>query len=271
VTERIEFWGAADDGTLACIRIGSLLADEVERNDHGDPIPGWWWPPLGLLALAEPPADAGDPVLFDSAGGWHRLESDLGLFTAERLAGYVAVHAAVLRLDDQVVILPGPSYAGKSSLCLAALAEGHEVLSDEYALVDPLTGDVAGWPRQLRLRQPGGGVTRVHPGGTLIGTTPATPVPVDLVAVVAYCDEVTAPLAVDQVPGSELVLGILANTVCAASRPTEAFVAAVSLARHAPGVVGQRGEAADAIGELAGLAARLPRPDPAEVLRSTDD
>ena len=49
------------------------------------------------------------------------------------------------------------------------------------------------------------------------------------------------------------VLGLLANTVCARSRPDEALDAALAIARSARAVAGPRGEAADAVVELLAL------------------
>ncbi len=150
-------WGRADDGSLAEVELGP---------DAADADVSVWWPPMGL-ELVDPPSQPPDSasvttfrVVSDTPAAWDRLESDIGLFVAERLEALVAVHAAVIRADDVVLVIPGPSYAGKTSLCVAALDCGFEVLSDEYALVDPTTGMVVGWPRQLRVRTPGGGAER---------------------------------------------------------------------------------------------------------------
>lgn len=81
-----------------------------------------WW-----KSTASRPLEGGD-----------RVESELALFAAERLAGQVAVHSAAIAMRGRVLLVPGPTGVGKSSLCAAAAAEaGATVLSDEYALVDP--------------------------------------------------------------------------------------------------------------------------------------
>ena len=55
----------------------------------------------------------------------------------ERVAqhGAVPLHAACLRGTDAVVLMPGGSGAGKSSVSLAALAAGHDVLASELAFL----------------------------------------------------------------------------------------------------------------------------------------
>ena len=176
------------------------------------------------------------------ARGRDRVESELALFTSERLTGLVAVHAAVIAQESKALIVPGTSGAGKSSLAVAAAAAGAVVLSDEYALIDPTSGLVTGWRRAVRVRQPGGGVDRLDLA------TESGPIPVGLIALVAYAGVSAQSWA--PISRAEAVLGLLANTVCARSRPDEALDAALAIARPARAVAGPRGEAADAIVEL---------------------
>lgn len=230
-----ELWGRADDGVT--VRI--LITSDAEET------PGEWWPVRGL----EPISAASDPETTFSVdcrtpSGWDRLESDLALFTAERLAGVVAVHAGVIRDGDTVVVLPGRSFAGKTTLCAAALDAGYEVLSDEYALVRP-DGLITGYPRRLRVRLPDG----------LSERRPANPSPRPLeVALVAMLTYRTGgegdSLDVEEMTSAEVALALLDNTVCAQSRPEESFRAAVAMARMARGMEGTRGEAVTALPAL---------------------
>jgi hypothetical protein len=217
-----------------------------------------WWPVMGLAHVDDAPQESDDrstsatcyTARSDSAAGWDRLESDLALFTSERLAGLVAVHAGVIRSEGRLIIVPGPSFAGKSTLCSAALDAGHEVLSDEYALVDPETGMVIGYPRRLRIRRSDGGAERrpAHP-------SPA-PQQVDLVAQVTFNNALPdgVALEVTRMSPGDTALALLANTVCASSRPEEAFAAAVAVAKSAVGVTGLRGEVREALEELVAIA-----------------
>lgn len=229
-----ELWGRADDGATVKIEITS---DTTET-------PGEWWPVMGLEQI-----DGGDPVTTfgvdcRTPGGWDRLESDLALFTAERLANVVAVHAGVIRVGAAVIVLPGRSFAGKTTLCAAALDAGHDVLSDEYALVRP-DGRITGYPRRLRVRLPDG-LSERRPAHPTTG-----PLEVSLVAMLTYrTGDEHSSLDIQEMSSAEVALALLDNTVCAQSRPEESFRAAVAVARVARGVEGTRGEAAVALDEL---------------------
>ena len=241
------FVGAADQGDLVEVIVPASLADVLRDR----------WPRQGLtapvidgdrsglsgvvvhrLAIVNDGTTRAVTALVNGVtapGGWERIESELALFASERLAGLIAVHAAVLAVDNRVVLVPGASGIGKSTLTVAAHRAGAVVLSDEYALVDPTTGRVTGWQRPVRVRQPGGGVERLD----LI--TPSEPLAVGAVALVHF-----DPAAGDDwapIPPSECVLGLLANTVCARSRPDESLDAAIAIAIHAMCVRGTRGEA----------------------------
>jgi hypothetical protein len=195
----------------------------------------------------------GEPTAFvdgrASPGGWERIESELALFAAERLSGLVAIHAALVLepRSGRALLVPGPSGVGKSSLCVAAAAAGAMVLSDEFALADPATGLVTGWHRPVRVRRGDGGVERVDLAQA------SEPVPVGLVALVQFGEgggDAWAPIG-----PAEAVVGLLANTVCARSRPDESLDAALAIARSAPAVAGTRGEANRAITALLELVA----------------
>lgn len=244
-------WGRADDG--AHVRI-EILGDFDGNSEE-------WWPVMGLAhadsesmddadASGQPEPTARYTARAGSTEGWDRLESDLALFTSERLGGLVAVHAGVIRAKGRLILLPGPSFAGKTTLCSAALDAGHEVLSDEYALVDPATGLVVGYPRRLRIRRPDGGADRrpAHP----------SPAPQEVALVAQITFNTALPdgvgLEVTEMSPGDTALALLANTVCASSRPHEAFDAVVAVARSCRGVTGVRGDAALALSELVALA-----------------
>ncbi len=241
-------WGVADDDTAVEVLIPGTMAAMLASR----------WPPIGLtrsdvstkaaqlhLSIQIHPPDAQPSALVNgepSPGEWDRLESELALFAAERIDQRVAVHAAVIVHCGRAVLVPGMSGAGKSSLCVAAVAAGATVLTDEYALVDPVSGWVTGWLRPVRVRRADGGVDRLDLA------VASGPVPVGLVALVTYSSSekpTLAPIAV-----ADTVLGLLANTVCARSRPDESFTAALAIGRSVPAVGGIRGDATEAIAEL---------------------
>jgi hypothetical protein len=256
--------GIADDGTVAEVRLpqdGAHLARELADR----------WPPLGLRredvtgveGEAEDEAgDAGDAdepapapatrlrLTSDTDGGWDRLESDLALFAAERLTGRVAVHAALAVVDGTAIVVPGRSFTGKTTLGLALARAGAVLASDEYALVDPVTGLVTGWPRPARIRLDGGGSRREPVAATI------DPTPVALVALLRYDatrDEDVDPVELEPLTRADGVVRILDETVCARSRPEASLDAALLLTEREV-IAGPRG---DADATAAWLVARL--------------
>jgi len=230
------FFGRADDG--ADVRI-EIVGDGALDRDA-------WWPTMGLSSVDEG-VRVEHTVRVDTADRhWRdRLESDLGLFAAERLDGLVAVHAGVVVIDGKLIVVPGTSFSGKSTLCAAALDAGHEVWSDEYALVDPTNGTVRGYPRRIRLRRDDGGSDRRSVTSTGDASRPS------LVALLSFDRDAVGPLVLEEVPAGEVAMALIANTVCASSRPNESFDAAVEVARTCMGIRATRGEAAEAIRVLA--------------------
>lgn len=238
----VRCWGVADDGVIIEVAVHPSVADALAER----------WPPIGLARCDRPMGPVAHCVTVshaDDSGGlrrsWDRVESGLALFASERLAGLVAVHAAVIVRGSQALVVPGASGVGKSTLCVAAAAAGAQILTDEYALVNPASGLVAGWRRPVRVRRPDGGADRFELA------TESEPVRVGLVAFVAHAPGCTPSWA--PITGADTVLGLLANTVCARSRPDAALDAALAVARSARAVAGSRGEAADAVVELLAL------------------
>ena len=174
------------------------------------------------------------------AGGWDAVESELGLFTVERLAGLVAVHAGVLVTGGRAVLVPGVSHSGKSTLCAAAVDAGVEVWSDEFALVDA-EGMVRGWPRPLRVRT-ADGVKRVP----LPPPTTEAPVPVGAVVCTRF-DAGADRTVLEPCDRLDAMTHVLMNTVCARSRAEEAFGAASIVTRDAVLLSGVRADADEAL------------------------
>ncbi len=62
------------------------------------------------------------------------------------------VHAGVVGWRRQALVFPGLSRAGKSTLVLAALHAGAQLLSDELLAYDPVAGRAVAFPRALKIR-----------------------------------------------------------------------------------------------------------------------
>lgn len=195
-------------------------------------------------------------VDFSSESSLARFESDFGLHVAGKAEGLVAIHAALLEIGPNVLLIPGSSGRGKSTLSKAALEAGHRVLTDEFALVDPQTGMTKGWGRPIRQRLEGGGIRRIP----IEPSDPALPTHVIQMSFVE--DHPVGALSLEPMTGGQVAMELLANTVCAQSRTKESFQASVVLARQVQGFSGTRGEADQALRELESWLARQPASAP---------
>jgi HprK-related kinase A len=65
---------------------------------------------------------------------------------------FLMFHSAVVEKSGRAAILAGPPGSGKSTLCVALLARGWRLLSDEFALLDPARGCLQPIPRPVALK-----------------------------------------------------------------------------------------------------------------------
>ncbi len=113
------------------------------------------------------------------------LPLDLGLLAAEMgmnlqmaLAQrrYLLLHASCVERNGRAILMTGESGAGKSTLAALLMARGWRLMGDEFALVDPVTGLVHGFPRLVSLKNESVGVVRaVLPDGRFGPPQMATP------------------------------------------------------------------------------------------------
>ncbi|AVG23458.1 HprK-related kinase [Pontimonas salivibrio] len=237
-------WVRLDDGDFFDVVVTGW-PEGVEGN-QAPSVCGDYWPPFGGEVVDAPGGESsrGFSVDLDSVSSLLRFESDFGLYVAEKLDGYVAIHSALMVLGDHVVIVPGRSHAGKSSLTHAALGAGHRILSDEYTLVDVNSGRVRGWPRPIRRREPDGSITRVP-----IERDDALYAPTHVVDV-RYSSDAEEVLALNPLEPGDVAFSLLENTLCAQSRPEESLRAIAAVSRQVKGLQGTRGEAVEALAAL---------------------
>jgi len=207
-----------------------------------------FWPPLGCSVVSDRGLDPERTfeVDLDQRASLLRFESDFGLYVAEKLRDFVAVHAALIGFGKKVVMVPGTSHSGKSTLAHSALHQGFPVLADEYALINITSGRVTPWARPIRRRLPSGDMERIP--------LPQAPLEVTVSHVVITEFDGSQPhSSFEPISPGDVALGVLANTVCAQSRPEESVRTVAQLARSVQGIGGKRGEASDALFDLARL------------------
>jgi hypothetical protein len=76
----------------------------------------------------------------------------VGVIAGLSRSGILAIHAGVVSLDGRAILVSGRSGRGKTTLVLALLRRGLDLLSDELALVAPDNRTVLAYPRGLHVR-----------------------------------------------------------------------------------------------------------------------
>lgn len=169
-----------------------------------------------------------------------RLVIDFQSALARRAAGRTFVHAGVVVIDGEALLLPARSRTGKSTLVAALLAAGASYGSDAFAVID-LDGYVHPYSRRLARRTRYPAVSHV-PAGLFGGAAPAERLPVAAVLFTEFRQGAT--LEMTRLTPGEVVLRLLQHCLGVRGRPDETFTALSAVSHRAAGFVGDRGDAA---------------------------
>jgi hypothetical protein len=161
-------------------------------------------------------------VFTDRLGLLDFLEGDIQLFVAEHATPYLFVHAGVVAWNGSAILLPGRSFAGKSTLVTSLVNAGATYYSDEYAVLDA-DGRVLPYPRKVSLRDgPHGPAGRLDLSRQAPHEDAArTPLPVGLVALLRY-DE-AAGWNVTDLGYLPAIMAMAEQTVAIQRRPRDAM------------------------------------------------
>ena len=113
------------------------------------------------------------------------LAAHAEFFVAERAPDHLFVHAGVVGWEGRAIVMPGSSFAGKTTLVQAWLEAGATYYSDEFAVFD-CAGRVHPFARPLAIRDSPAALTRRVPVSALGAKSGTTPLPVGLVLVSSY-------------------------------------------------------------------------------------
>jgi len=80
------------------------------------------------------------------------IEWGMNWCVSSQVNTHLIIHAAVIEKNGFVAIMPAPPGAGKSTLTASLIQEGWRLLSDELALIDLETYQVAPFPRPVSLK-----------------------------------------------------------------------------------------------------------------------
>jgi hypothetical protein len=213
-------------------------------------------PERGRFALVKDTDEALLNVMCDEKpiAGPHDLRLALGILDAElrmhvalHAPDHVFVHAGVVGVEGRAIVLPGRSFAGKTTLVAALVQAGAEYWSDEYAVLDG-DGLVHPYPKPLSVRIDGTRVTDEQPIESLGGQAGDRPLPVGLIAFTSYRPE--AAWALSPRTAGDGAIKLLEHSIAARSRPEQVLAAARRAATDAMILEGDRGDADQVAGAL---------------------
>jgi hypothetical protein len=180
------------------------------------------------------------------------FDTEMRLYIARKAPGVIFVHAGVVAHRGKAIVLPGVSFAGKTTLVAALVRAGATYFSDEFAVLDE-SGLVHPYAKPLSLRDERQ-IQSEHAVESLGGLAGNEALPAGLVAVTSY--KPGGQWNPRRMSAGEGAMAMLANTVPARERPEESL-RAVKLAVDGAAVLeSERGEA-EAIAPL--LLAELER------------
>jgi hypothetical protein len=194
---------------------------------------------LIVTAQGQPVGATEDP---DLALGM--LDAQIRAQVALLAPDHIFVHAGVVGVAGRAVVLPGFTFAGKTTLTRALLKAGAAYYSDEFAAIDA-NGLVHPYPRPLSIRRRDGSGRSTETSPASLGArTGRAPVRIGLVAITSYRPGATVnpqPLA----PGAAL-LAMLGHTIPARTRPQQSIASLKAALQGATVWKSDRGEARDA-------------------------
>ena len=179
-----------------------------------------------------------------------RLGRELMVHVADMAPEFVFVHAGVVGWQGGALVLPGPSFAGKTTLVSALVRAGATYYSDEYASVDE-NGWVHPYARELQVRKPGRYAQKGVPVGVFGGHSGVCALPVSTIAFCQYsADAAWSPEAMS--PGLT-VLELLRHTIPVQRTPQRVLAVLAAMVGGASAIRSGRGDAAEAAEKLMAL------------------
>lgn len=168
------------------------------------------------------------------------IEGQMRSWIAVNAPGYIFIHAGVVGHEGNALVIPGESFAGKTTLVAELVKRGASYFSDEFAVVDR-DGLVHPYPQPLALRSLDGRTEVATPVEDLGGVSAETPLPMSLAAVTHYVPG--AEWQPRRLSPGEGALALLSRTVPARTRPHESMKVIARAIEDAVVLEGERGEA----------------------------
>ena len=168
------------------------------------------------------------------------LAAHAELLVAERAPDHLFVHAGVVGWEGHAVVMPGASFAGKTTFVQAWLEAGATYYSDEFAVLDR-DGRVHPFARPLAIRDGSTALTRRVPVAALGAEAGTTPLPIGLVLVTAY--QAGACWRPRRLTPARTLLALMRHTVAARGTPAHSMPILKQAVSRGIAFAGLRGEA----------------------------
>lgn len=241
---------ARDHRAIVCgygARLALHASDEVLLGDVLAPLPRGWSvsdtdPGEWCFSVRR---EADGIVTTDGAGAERTWADVAGVRSAlrEELRRYVGFHApdllffhaGTVAYRGSVIVLPGQSFAGKSTLVRALVGAGAEFYSDEYAIIDR-AGQVIQYREPMVLRGSDG-----RQETNLIAEGPDRPLPVGLVGITSYREG--AAWAPRNATVADGIVAMMEHASRARPRAAEVIATLRLALENAKVLVGERGDA----------------------------
>jgi hypothetical protein len=168
------------------------------------------------------------------------LASHSERFVSEHAPDHLFVHAGVVGWEGRAVVMPGASFAGKTTLVQAWLEAGATYYSDEFAVLDR-AGRVHPFARPLAIR---GGVNEADhrvPVASLGAESGTTPIPIGLVLVTSY--RAGAHWRPRRLTPALALLALMRHTIAARGNPEHSMPILKHAVSGGVAFAGVRGEA----------------------------
>ena len=168
------------------------------------------------------------------------LAAHAEFFVAEHAPNHLFVHAGVVGWKGHAIVMPGSSFAGKTTLVQAWLEAGATYYSDEFAVLD-CAGRVHPFARPLAIRDGSTVGSRRVPVASLGAESGTTPMPIGLVLATSY--RPGARWRPRRLTPALALLELMRHTVAARGNPTHSMPILKQAVSDGVAFAGVRGEA----------------------------
>jgi hypothetical protein len=169
-------------------------------------------------------------------------ENQIRSWVALNAPGLIFVHAGVVEHEGKAIVMPGDSFAGKTTLVAELVKRGATYFSDEFAAFDH-DGRVHPYPKQLSIRSHDGLTEAEHTVESIGGLAADRPLPLGVVVSTYYVPG--AEWRPRTLSKGEATLSLFGKTVAARERPEEAMKVLANAVEGVTVIEGERGEAAE--------------------------